>query len=439
MPILIKIASYILVVGVLVFVHEFGHYAVAKLCGVRVDVFSLGFGKRILGFKRGDTDYRVSLLPLGGYVKMAGENPMENRTGDPGEFTSHPRWQRFLIAIAGPVMNIVLAFVVFTVVYKVHYEHPTFTEKPVDVGTVAAGSAAEKAGIKAGDRIIRIFDIDHPTWEEFLPKIALNPNQPVDLDIQRGNQVIKGIRLVPQVADIDRGGDAGLDPLIPALVKRLDPGFPAIKAGIQPGDRIIAAGSTPIMWEQEFVEYLQQNKSAPVQLTVLRKGQELKFTVTPEFQPKDGRYRIGFVPGFDTQVDKLPTGAAVRRAYFSCRFYSGLIFEIVGKMIRNKISMRQLDGPIGIARASGEAAMDKSPTTLLLLMAAISLNLAIFNMFPIPILDGGTMLMLTIEGVMRRDIKQQVKERVYQVAFVFLILFVAVVLYNDVAKSLQVS
>jgi regulator of sigma E protease len=435
MSFFISIASYILVVGVLVFVHEFGHYAVAKLCGVRVDVFSLGFGKRILGFKKGDTDYRLSLLPLGGYVKMAGENPMDTRTGDPGEFASHPRWQRFLIAIAGPAMNVLLAFVVFVGIFMFHYEHPTYTEKPADIGTVLAGSPAEKAGIKVGDRIIRILDVDHPTWEQVLPKIALNPDQPVDLTIQRGTEVIK-TRLVPQAAGANRLGDAGLYPLGHALVQMVEAGLPAAKAGIQTGDRIIAANNTPISWEPEFVQYLQQNKDAPVQLTVLRKGQQLKFMVKPEYRPNEGRYRIGFVPGTETQVDKLPMAAAVVRAYGACRTYSGLIFEIVGKMMRNKMSIKQFDGPIRIAKYSGEAASEKGWSPLMVLMAAISLNLAIFNMFPFPILDGGTMLMLMIEGVMRRDIKQQVKERVYQVAFVCLVLFVAVVLYNDVAKSL---
>src|SRR5437016_652492 len=306
MTVLIAIVSFLLVLGVLVFVHEFGHYAVAKLCGVRIEVFSLGFGKRILGFKRGDTDYRLSILPLGGYVKMAGENPMETRTGEPGEFTSHPRWQRFLIAIAGPVMNILLAFVVFTGVYMVHYEHPVFSDKPVDVATVLPGSAAEKAGIKPGDRIVRLLDINHPTWEQFLPKVALNPKQPVDVDIQRGDLILTGIELKPQAGGQDRAGDAGIFPMQPALVRVLDPDMPAAKAGIKPGDRIIAAGSTPITTEEEFVQHLQQNKSNPVQLTVLRDARQLKFTLTPEFQPKDGRYRIGFAPGYEMQTDRLP-------------------------------------------------------------------------------------------------------------------------------------
>src|SRR2546423_4158150 len=166
MSFLIAVGSVALVLGVLVFVHEFGHYAVAKLCGVRVDVFSLGFGKRLWGFRRGETDYRISALPLGGYVKMAGENPMDNRTGDPGEFTSHPRWQRFLIAIAGPAMNILLALGILTGVYMVHYVHDIYLDQPTQVGWVLNNSSAEKAGLKEGDVITRLDNLKNPLWED---------------------------------------------------------------------------------------------------------------------------------------------------------------------------------------------------------------------------------------------------------------------------------
>src|SRR5438309_11291398 len=165
MQFLISAAAFFVVLGVLVFVHEFGHYAVAKLCGVRVEVFSLGFGKRIWGFRKGDTDYRISILPLGGYVKMSGENPLESRTGDPGEFTSHPRWQRFLIAVAGPAMNILFAVVVLTAVYMIHDEEPIFIDQPAVISWVMENSAAEKAGLQPGDKIIRIEDVNNPTWE----------------------------------------------------------------------------------------------------------------------------------------------------------------------------------------------------------------------------------------------------------------------------------
>src|SRR5690242_15694771 len=146
----VAIAAFIFVLGILVFIHEFGHYAVAKLCKVRVETFSLGFGKRLWGFRRGDTDYRISLLPLGGYVKMAGENPLLSRTGDPGEFMSHPRWQRFLIAVAGPAMNIFLAIAILAGIYTIHgYEHPIYEDQPAVVGWVQDGSPAQKAGLES--------------------------------------------------------------------------------------------------------------------------------------------------------------------------------------------------------------------------------------------------------------------------------------------------
>src|SRR5438270_8374612 len=178
----ITVVAFIFVLGVLVFVHEFGHYAVAKLFKVRVEVFSLGFGKRLIGFRRGDTDYRISLLPLGGYVRMAGENPMEARTGDPGEFLSHPRWQRFVIAIAGPAMNILLAIGLLTAVYMIRYEHPVFLAKPAVIGWVLDDSPAQKVGIQPGDRIAEIDGVKNPTWEQVLPKVVLSPNQPLNVD-----------------------------------------------------------------------------------------------------------------------------------------------------------------------------------------------------------------------------------------------------------------
>src|SRR5580704_18978109 len=167
---LIAVVSMAVVLGIMILVHEFGHYAAAKFFGVRVDVFSIGFGKRLAGFKRGYTDYRISALPLGGYVKMAGENPLESRSGAPDEFMSHPRWQRFVIALAGPAMNILLAIALLTGVFMVHYERPEFFDQPAVVGWVLENSPAEKAGIQSGDRIVRIDGTQNPTWEDVLLK-----------------------------------------------------------------------------------------------------------------------------------------------------------------------------------------------------------------------------------------------------------------------------
>jgi regulator of sigma E protease len=428
----IYIASVAFVLGVLVFVHEFGHYALAKLCGVRVETFSLGFGKRLWGFRRGDTDYRISALPLGGYVKMAGENPMEARTGDPGEFTSHPRWQRFLIAIAGPAANIVLALVILTSVYMFHHSYAAVFKNPVDVISVKADSPAAKAGIRAGDRIVKIENIQNPTWEQALVRIEINPNQAVAVTLQRAGQRIE-TTLVPEVSGPDRMGDAGLEP--PAVVGTVDAGLPAANAGVRPHDVLVAVNGNTIPGMRELLQALEQAKANPVQLSLLRNGQEVNVTVTPQLLDTPGeaekRYRIGI--GL-MQVEQLPFKAAVTQAADEMKSSSLLVFELVGKLIEHKNPIQQMSSPIGIAKATGEAAM-QGPWFLLSVMAMISLQLAIFNLFPIPILDGGLMLMLLIEGLIRRDIKQEIKERVYQAAFVFLMLFAAVVIFNDVLKS----
>jgi len=429
----LSVVAFIFVLGILVFVHEFGHYAVAKLFKVRVEVFSLGFGKRLFGFRRGDTDYRISLLPLGGYVKMAGENPMEARTGDPGEFMSHPRWQRFLVAIAGPAMNIILAFVVLSVLYTFHHEYFAFAKSPVDVVFVTPNSPAEKAGLQVGDRIVNVQGIDNHTWEQFLIRVSINPGQQVPVKVLRGDKTVD-LALVPETTGKDHEGDVGLDP--PGVVGMIEPGLPADKAHIQTGDVLVSVNGKPIHSVDDLLGALQQAKGSPVQLTILRDRKNLTLAIPGELVGSPGteekKYRIGVSM---EQVEKLPFRTAVQTSYEECKSNSLLIFELLGKLIQHKNSIQQMSGPIGIMRYSGQAARMGMPS-LLKFMALISLNLAIFNLLPIPILDGGLMLMLLVEAVMRRDIKQEVKERVYQAAFVFLVLFAAVVIFNDVAKTL---
>lgn len=435
---MIYLAAVGLVLGVLVFVHEFGHYAVAKLCGVRVEVFSLGFGKRLWGFRRGDTDYRISLLPLGGYVKMSGENPMEARTGDPGEFTSHPRWQRFLIAIAGPAMNIILAIVVLTAVFMVHYEYAAYWKKTTPVAWVEPGSPSEAAGIRPGDRILKINSIENPTWEQVEYRIALNPNQPVEVVLQRGSQTIN-TTITPKASGADQVGYAGMIGEAPVIVVTVESDTPAQRAGIQPGDQLISVNGMAIQATPALSKVLQGTKNTPINLTFLHDGKQVTARMVPELLSSgsgdEKEYRIGASLRVGQEVGKLPFPQAFSRSLEECKTNSLLIFELMGKMIERKVSIKQMSGPIGITKISGEAAK-QGLLPLLEVMALISLNLAVFNLLPIPILDGGLMLMLLIESALRRDIKQEIKERVYQAAFVFLLLFAAVVIYNDVAKTL---
>src|SRR5512143_386162 len=193
MPHLSTIVAVAVVLGFMILIHEFGHYAAAKLFKVRVEVFSIGFGKRLLGFRKGETDYRLSAIPLGGYVKMSGENPMDERTGDPAEFLSHPRWHRFIIAIAGPAMNILLAIGLLTGVYMVRYEYAAFLDKPAVIAWIKTDSAAAQADLKPGDRIVKIDDTENPTWEQVYYKVLLSPNQPLNVTIQRGDEKLQKV------------------------------------------------------------------------------------------------------------------------------------------------------------------------------------------------------------------------------------------------------
>jgi regulator of sigma E protease len=428
-----------IVLGFMILIHEFGHYAAAKYFGVRVEVFSIGFGKRLLGFTKNGTDYRISAIPLGGYVKMSGENPMDDRTGDPGEFLSHPRWQRFIVALAGPAMNVMLAVALLTGVYMVHYEYPADLDEPAVVGWVNANTPAEKAGIEPGDKIVRVDGINNPTWEQVRVKDALSPNQPLNYGIERNGKVTEKI-LVPEPYGPNQYGDMGWVPRESSTALTLvEPGMPAAKGGIKVGDQILTANGQDIPQLGVLIQMLNRTKDQPLDLVVLRNNKKLTFRVTPTLDAgvsgQGPAYRIG-VASYPTKVVKLNFPDALRRSLSDNKKSSFLILELLQKMAQRKVSMRQVDGPIGIGSAVGAAAREEGWTPLLLITAAISLNLGIMNLLPIPILDGGVILLLFIESLMQKEISVPIKERIYQAAFVFLVLFAVMVIYNDLVKTL---
>jgi regulator of sigma E protease len=436
---LISLISVVAVLGFMILIHEFGHYAVAKWLGVRVEQFAIGFGKRLVGFRRGDTDYRINAIPLGGYVKMSGENPMDQRTDDPKEFLNHSRWHRFLVAIAGPAMNIMLAVFLLTIVYMVHYEYPVYLDQPAVVQGVRKDSPAQQAGIQAGDRIVKIDGIENPTWEQVQPRVWLSPNQALQVTVQRGNETLQKT-LMPKAVTTSEVGSAGWFPEEPVVVGRLDPDLPAAKAGMKEDDRIVSLNGKPVPSIESMIESLQQSQSKPVDIQVERGGQMMTFHLQPVLSqtedPKEQRYRLGFVNKGVTKVSQLPFAQALTLSLEQNKKYSLMILELAKKMVQRKISMRAISGPIGIAQDAGYAAQQKGWTPLMELTAGISLNLGIFNLLPIPILDGGVIMFLLIEGLMRRDISMSIKERVYQAAFVFLVLFAVMVIYNDLMKTI---
>ena len=430
---LTSLVAVVAVLGFMILIHEFGHYAVAKWLGVRVEQFAIGFGKRLIGFRKGETDYRINAIPLGGYVKMSGENPMDQRTDDPREFLNHSRWHRFLIAIAGPTMNILLAIVLLTTVYMVHYEYPAVYDQAPVIGWVLKDTAAAKAGFQSGDLITRIDGIENPNWEQVELKEALSPRQQLDVQVDRNGQKIEKT-ITPEPTGVDQIGFAGWTPKEQnVVITDLVEGMPAEKAGLKEGDKILTMDGKPVPALAAMIETLKITKDKPITLTVLREGQERTFTLQPVLYDKS--YRIG-IGSMEMKVKTLPFAEALQLSMHENRQNALLILELVRKMAQGKISPKSIEGPIRIGQAAGEAARRKGWTPLMSLTAAISLNLGIFNLLPIPILDGGVILFLLIEGLMRRDISLNIKERVYQAAFVFLVLFAVMVIYNDLVKTI---
>lgn len=428
----------VVVLGFMIFIHELGHFLAAKRFGVRVMVFSLGFGKRLFGFKRGETDYRVSLLPLGGYVKMAGEDPSEPHTGDPGDFLYHPRWQRFVIAIMGPAMNIATAVILLSVLYKYHFQKPAYEEEPARIGEVDRNSPAAKAGLQAGDLVVQAGDMKNPTWEDLDLKVVTTTGEAIPLKVERDGQLLS-VSLTPKAEGADRIGFAGLYPCLPNVIGAIEPSLPASQAGLRAGDRIVAVNGKRVDCFDSLAQVLQGLKNQQLDLTVLRAGGAMHFQVQPVFRDIRGekRWVIGVdSPRVDVVVRQLPWKRAIATAVDENIRYTGATFDVLEKILTHHMSARSLTGPIGIAQISGEAYRAGVPD-LLTLVSFISLQLGIFNLLPIPILDGGMILMLGIEGLMRRDLSLKFKERVVQVGMVFLLILAVFVMYNDIIKTIK--
>ena len=444
----ISIVSFFVVLSVMVLVHELGHFLVAKACGVRVETFSLGFPPRLFGFKYGETDYCVGALPFGGYVKMSGEAPGQEMTGDPREFNSHPRWQRMLIVLAGPVANFVLAFVLMAGFYMMHNEVPVYENAPAVLDVVPPNSAAAQVGLQAGDRIIRFDNVKNPTWERVIERSAIDANTNATITVARNvDGQEKEFSTVLFMQDPSKGTDFEIQDLGllpreqdgPVMVEEVMSGYPAAKAGIKAGDGIISVNGQAVHGVPSISALLNEAGGRPAKLVVERNGKPLTVSVQPiwaDFANEQPGYRLGFSaapPPFHVEQSPLPQ--AVKQSVSYNLRNSGYILDILGRLFSRHGAVRQqLSGPIGIARATGEAAEAHGWEPLVGLTALISLNLGIMNLLPIPILDGGTILFLLIEGALRRELKQEFKERVYQVAFVMLILFFAFVMVNDVSK-----
>jgi regulator of sigma E protease len=440
---LVSAAAFIVLVGLIVILHELGHFVMAKLFGVRVEAFSFGFGPRLFGFKYGETDYKVCLLPLGGFVKMTGETLTEESAdeiaSDPEAFTSKPRWQRMLIGLAGPVVNFLLALVLMFIYYACFNEVPSVTVKNTAVEWVTPGSPAADAGIQTGDIVRSFGSVDNPTWEpEVYEQIKLNAGQYVPVVVDRGGQTVTLSLHVPSAAkaeDFDIG-DTGMQPQYlpgPIEVAQVQPGTAAEQAGLRAGDQIEAVDGHAFHSTNTLLAFMQWDQGKPMTLTLLRDGATVQITATPT--KTDTRYMLGFAPQAVLMRDQpLPFIAAWEKSGAFFKNNSLIVAEVLDRLFTHRLSMSQLMGPVGIAQAAGEAAETKDWMSKFGLASMISLQLGILNLMPFPILDGGMILLLMIESVLHRDISLVIKERIYTAAFVVLIAFFAFVLFNDVSR-----
>jgi len=427
----------IVVLGVMIFIHEFGHFMAAKSFGVRVLVFSLGFGKSLLHFKRGETDYRISALPFGGYVKMAGDDPSELREGEKGEFLSQPRWHRFIIVVMGPAMNVLLAVVLLTGLYKFHFQRPAYLEQPARVGDVDPDSPAAHAKILPGDLILRFGTQENPKWEDIDFKILTSVNETIPLEIERNGKVVNA-SITPIAKGPSRAGYAGWEPVARGILDGVEAGLPASKAGLKPGDEIVGLDGHQVFYFPTVAATIQNGHGKPVTFEILRAGKEMQLTVQPVFSELMGekRWRVGFWFHNGVVIRHLPWGQALSASLDDNARNCLATFDVLAKILTRRMSARSLSGPIGIAQLSGEA-YRAGISELLLLVSFISLQLGIFNLLPIPVLDGGVILLLLVEALIRRDLSLEIKERFVQVGIVFLLLLAAFVMYNDLVKTFK--
>jgi regulator of sigma E protease len=398
----------------------------AKRAGVRVEKFSLGMGPKIIGYKKGDTEYVISALPLGGYVKMAGENPDEEPTGAADEFQSKSVWQRMKIAATGPLTNIVLAFLIMPIVFMVG----TYSEGPAKVGYVEPHSAAERAGFMAGDVIERINGRKISDWTKALSLIAVNPDTDVTVLVDRqGKQVTLTLR--PVTATALKIGISGLVPDMPAEIGKLKPGFPAEKAGLAVNDKILAVdGKTIYHWNQ-FSELIRDSKGQTLTITIERGGKRIAKKVMPVLD--SGRYLIGVEPVFRLVFKKYGFLESVELGFDKTLEAIDLTIITLRKLVTFSLSIKTLGGPVMIAQMSGQAAA-AGLSAFISLLAMISISLGILNLLPIPILDGGMILFLIIEAIRKKPVSRKVMEVSQSIGAAVLITLIAVVSYNDVMR-----
>ena len=425
--------AFIVVIGFLVFVHELGHFLVAKWVGVRVHVFSIGFGPRLFGFRRGDTDYRISALPLGGFVKMAGENPGEEVTGAPYEFASRSVRERMAIVLAGPFMNIIWAILFFAMVFYIGEDQPAYLKQVPQIGWIESGSPAEEAGLQAGDLLVAIGDSQVSTWEEAFKILGRSEGREVAVRVKRGDQVLTSRMDLSRDRLKQSQTGLGLYPPLPAVIGNLRPGWPAEKVGLKTGDRVVAINDQPITHWYELTRVIHNSPGVPVKLEVERNGERLTFEVTPRKDEADGKGYIGMTPYQETIKVRYGVLGSFRQSLAFNWHVVKLTGSYIWKVMTGEQSGKAIGGPIAIAQFAGEAARI-GILQLIRLMGLLSLQLGLLNLLPIPVLDGGHMVLLAIEGVSGKPLSVRMREVIQIIGVAVLLAIMTYAIFNDLSR-----
>ncbi len=427
--------TFIVVLGLLVFIHEFGHFLLAKRAGVRVEIFSLGFGPRLVGRRRGETEYRISAIPLGGYVKMTGEDPHEEGADREDSFSRKPVGARMKIVLAGPLMNLLLPFFLMPLVYLLGIHQPAYLERPAVVGWVVKDSPAEKAGFEPGDRIVRIQDKEVPNWEKAQILFAANPGEALDVEVVRAGRTLH-MEITPEATDY-AGGTTGLLHPRPAVIGAVSPGTPAAKAGLREDDRILAVDGTPIEHWEQMAEIIRAHPDEAITLTVRRGEETLTVTARPRLDPQTGSGLLGIASWEETVLKRYGPWESIRYGIRDVGRSITMTFYVLGKLFSGALSIKTLGGPILIAKMTGDAAR-VGLSSLISFVAFLSLQLGILNLLPIPVLDGGHVLFLGIELLLRRPVNLKIREAAQQVGFILLLIFILIISYNDIRRILPI-
>ena len=430
-----SVLSFAFVLGVLVFFHELGHFVVARLHGVRCLTFALGFGPKLVQTKRGDTVYCICAIPLGGYVKMAGagEGPDDKPEGKDDEFPSKNKWQRFQILIAGPVMNIILAVLILAGVLYQGVTVPVYLEQPPIVAIVPDGSPAATAGIQAGDSILSVAGSNVDTWEEMELAVAPHADQEIDVVLRRDGGE-RTVQVIPASRGTFKVGVLGVEPDVPPQVVDMmsTTSSAAQEAGILVGDVIEAIEGREVTTESLMAK-IQASPDIPLMLRIRRDGVRQDIVVTPQLVGDVGKIGVALNTPYEMHIIEPGPFEAFAMSLEQNYETSGLLFQTVWGLLKRDVPVTQLAGPVGILQLSGQA-VGVSWVVFFGFMAMLSLNLGILNLLPIPILDGGHIFIMAMEGVSRRDFSVRLKERIALAGFVLLMTLIVTVTYNDLAR-----